>query len=570
MRAVPTNTAKLDIHQNIQFLPPRCSNFTYTVFSTESNEELVLYSDGPCYDSGLAMASVQLRLLPCPDAFTQLNEECVCEERLVQYANCTISEEPLITKKTGSMLWMNGTYHENGSYAGLVLYKSCPRRYCKEEVVNVTLQNPNIQCALNRSGILCGACAINYSLMLGGSKCSNCPNTYLALLLLFALAGVVLTGFLIMFRLTVATGMLNSIILYANIVQVNRNTFFPVNATNVLTVFVAWMNLDFGFKMCFFNGMDEYIQTWLQFAFPLYVWGLITSIILTSRYSIAVSKLIGSNPIAVLATLLLMSYTKILKIVVEVYSSIELEYPDGRKVTVWLKDANILYFQSKHLALAIFTTLVLIFFFMPYTLLLLLGHRVYRFSGRRHFRWWFMKIKPLLESYYAPYRVTTCYWTGFLLLVRCALYIVFSYNSIGGEKKSLLAVVVTFTGLTILAWLSYRIYRKFAVNVIEASVYLNLITLSSATLGELSSPAMVYTLVGIVFATATCVTAYHFHISYTAKSALWGKVRAKISTLTTKEKKTNEVSVPAGASSQDPTKLVTKTTIELREPLIEP
>ena len=87
------------------------------------------------------------------------------------------------------------------------------------------------------------------------------------------------------------------------------------------------MNLDFGFQTCFFDGLDAYTQTWLQFVFPLYVWLLIGAIIFISRYSITVSKLIGHNPIAVLATLILMSYMKILKIIVEVYLFVELEYP---------------------------------------------------------------------------------------------------------------------------------------------------------------------------------------------------------------------------------------------------
>ena len=153
-----------------------------------------------------------------------------------------------------------------------------------------------------------------------------CPNTYLALLLPFAAAGIILVVFLSTLRLTVATGMINSVILYANIVQVNRHLFFP-NKVNVLTVFIAWMNLDLGFETCFYNGMTSYQQTWLQFAFPIYIWMLITLIIITSRYSVKVSKLIGHNPIAVLATLLLMSYTKILKIIIDVYSSAKLEYP---------------------------------------------------------------------------------------------------------------------------------------------------------------------------------------------------------------------------------------------------
>ena len=135
----------------------------------------------------------------------------------------------------------------------------------------------------------------------------------LLLLIAFAVAGILLVVFLSILRLTVANGMINSIILYANIIQAKKMTFFSTN-TNVFTVFIAWMNLDLGFSTCFYNGMNVYAKTWLQFAFPLYVWFLISLIIITSRYSTLMTKLIGSNPIAVLATLLLMSYTKILKI----------------------------------------------------------------------------------------------------------------------------------------------------------------------------------------------------------------------------------------------------------------
>ena len=53
-----------------------------------------------------------------------------------------------------------------------------------------------------------------------------------------------------------------------------------------------------------------------NFAFPVYIWVLISLIILTSRYSITVSKLVGRDPVAVLATLLLVSYTKVLKIII--------------------------------------------------------------------------------------------------------------------------------------------------------------------------------------------------------------------------------------------------------------
>ena len=292
-----------------------------------------------------------------------------------------------------------------------------------------------MQCDLNHTGLLCGACAANNSLMLGSSQCQFCPNTYLALLLPFAAAGVALVVFLTSLRLTVVTGTLNTIILYANIVQVKRGLFFSPNARNLLTVFLAWMNLDLGFQTCFYDGLDAYALTWLQFAFPLYVWFIIGLIIFISRYSITVSKLIGSNPIAVLATLLLMSYTKILKIIIEVYSYENLDYPHNMTV-VWLKDANVPFVKSKHLFLTVVTSLVLVFLFLPYTLLLFLGYKLYRFTGKKHWRW-LNRLKPLLDSYYAPYKNHTRYWTGFLLLVRCALYIVFSVSSASNSRLTI-------------------------------------------------------------------------------------------------------------------------------------
>ena len=564
-------TSRLNSDQSSQTLEPKCSMLWYNLYSSNDTDQLILYPDGPCRDTGLARAVVNVTFKPCPDGFMKFGEKCVCEETLNEYnANCTINDNATITRKAGSEFWIQG-WHENGTYQGLIHYKTCPRDYCKRGEVTLSLENPDTQCDLNRSGLLCGECATNHSLMLGSSRCHVCPNTYLALLFPFAAAGIALTVSLIFLRLTVATGMINSIILYANIVQVNRKLFFPANKLNILTIFIAWMNLDLGFETCFFHGLDEYLQTWLQLVFPLYIWIILGSIIFTSRYSITMSKLTGSNPVAVLATLLLMSYTKILKIIVEVYSSVHLEYPNEKTVSVWLKDANVPYMQSKHLLLTVVVTLILIFAFLPYTLLLLLGYKTYRFSGRRY-NLLLRRLRPLLESYYGPYAKHTRYWTGFLLLVRCALYIVFSFNSLGGERKSLLAIVIVFMGITIAPWLKIKIYKKFIVNVIEASMYLNLVVLSAATLADMNSPALVYSLVGVTLATLIGIMVYHFHICYITRTTFWQRIKTKVISPFKKKPKETDIDDPTVGTdlpSHDPTKLVTKTHIDLREPLLD-
>ena len=345
----------------------------------------------------------------------------------------------------------------------------------------------------------------------------------------------------------------------------------------MLTVFVAWLNLDLGLEACFYHEMDAYSQTWLQFLFPLYIWVVKVSLIVTSRYSVIMSRLIGSNPVAVLATLLLMSYTKFLRIIIEVYSYVKLDYPNNQTVKVWLKDANVPYLLSEHLGLTVVTSLFLAFFFLPYTLLLLTGHKLYRFAGRKHFRW-FNRLRPLLDSYHAPYKVQTRFWTGLLLLVRCALYIVFSFNSIGMKSESLLAIVVTFTVVSAIAWLlSKGVYRKMYVDIMEASVYLNIIFLSAATLASKNSPSLVHTSVGIVFVTTIGIVVHHFSTLYIIKSRVWLKLSTCFKTRLVKVQKRwqrrpvshSENNVAADFSSHDQGKFVTKTVLDLREPLLE-
>ena len=47
-------------------------------------------------------------------------------------------------------------------------------------------------------------------------------------------------------------------------------------------IFVAWLNLDIGIDVCFIDGLDAYIKTWLQLAFPAYIISLIVMVIIVS------------------------------------------------------------------------------------------------------------------------------------------------------------------------------------------------------------------------------------------------------------------------------------------------
>ena len=136
-------------------------------------------------------------------------------------------------------------------------------------------------------------------------------------------------------NLTVAAGTIHGLIFYANIIASNHHIFLPRDQSKVLTVFIAWLNLDLGIETCFYNGMDTFFKTCLQFVFPLYVWTLVGALVYISRHSLLVSKLLGTNTIPVLATLFFLSYAKILRIILVALSLMitSLHYPCGEELS---------------------------------------------------------------------------------------------------------------------------------------------------------------------------------------------------------------------------------------------
>ena len=58
--AITSPTAGLKLSQNTQYLPRHCSNLAYSLYSTTENEEVVLYPEGPCHDTGYARATLNI------------------------------------------------------------------------------------------------------------------------------------------------------------------------------------------------------------------------------------------------------------------------------------------------------------------------------------------------------------------------------------------------------------------------------------------------------------------------------------------------------------------------------
>ena len=454
----------------------------------------------------------------CPIAFEPSNStgECICDHRLWQYTNSCKIDRQAILRNSSSTFWLNISYN-SGTPEGFIHHPFCPLDYCTTENKYINLRDPDKQCNVNRSGLLCGKCKEGLSLVLGSSQCKECSNNYLALLIPFALAGVLLVILLFILHLTVAAGTFHGLIFYANIVAANHH-IFPQSSNNPARIFIAWLNLDLGIQTCFYNGMDAYAKTWLDLVFPVYIWVIVGFLVYISHRSVTVTKLLGSSPVPVLATLFLLSYAKVLRTIIAALSLTVLHYPH-KNVMVWIHDANTL---EKYIPLALAALLFLLFLFLPYTLLLLLGQWL-QTKSHLHLLSWVKspKLKAILDAYHAPYKPKHRYWTGLLLFIRCALFLVFAFNISCNDSVNLLVISSTTSGIFIWFALSGMVYKSWYLNALELSFILNLGILAVTTIyvkvSGGSQAAVAYTSVGIAFFTFVGIVTYHIYLQIKPK-----------------------------------------------------
>ena len=496
-----------------------CTNVFYRLFATKAPKiaKIQLYHDNSC-NSHVDSVYLNVTIQPCPFGFELSTKEqkCICDKRLQTVTDKCIIDK-LAFNRNGNTFWIS----KINDSAALLLYRfGCPFGYCKDKPVSITLNDSDVQCYGNRSGVLCGQCREMYSLALGSLHCLKCTSkSYIALILPFASTGVVLVILIFLLHLTVDVGTLNGLTFYVNIIQANRQTFFPSGTVNLFTVFIAWMNLDFGIESCFLVGMDIYVYSWLQFVFPFYIWCLIAAIIVVCHYSKKASKRLGQNPVTVLATLLFVSYGKILNAIVTPLSMSQINVLSDESSSVrhvWLYDGSIEFFKTpKHIVLGLFAGVTLIILFFPYTFILLFGHWLLVFSDK----WcmsWLNKIKPFMDAHYAPYRQKARYWIGLSLLARLSLLLTVAMNAVGSDSVNILVISSITAGLLAI---KRRVYENNYNDLLESSFILNLCVLSIVTfylkeenIQEQHQVAVSNTSIGISFVTFLGILLFHSYL----------------------------------------------------------
>lgn len=548
------DTSEIQFKGNVQTITHQCSylNYTISLRAADHRNQTVHFEIGVQHvgdQSGyerlpeFKRKQVVLHIKDCPIGFKLESDSSeanslICGHCILQYkdleCHIEVNNRVFIKRKQSGNVWIGFDYNgtNDSKPTSIKHIMNCPFDYCDIECLELNMTqsdyNPTLICANNRSGIGCGGCKEGHSALLGSSKCGKCTNKYLALLLIFVLAGFALVVALTLLNLTIAKGTLSGLIFYANVIESNISFLVPHKKYNVfptplLRVFVAWINLDLGIPTCFYDGMDAYAEAWLQFAFPLYIWGIAILIILLSSRFQCVATIVSKNAVKVLATLVLLSYTTFIRAVISSFSYADIytlyrdnstescNYSHTREVA-WLIDSNVRYFEFKH-ALLFAVAIVFGLITLPFTFVLLFIKPLRRYSHKMPLRW-LERLKPFLDAYTGPYSDSGRFWPGMLLLARICLSITGGLNTLSAKR-----VIQNVTSLVIITLLSAAglvrpgLYR---VRVLDALEYFFLLNLAALLIGvtyydgsESHQKAVFDVCVGLSFIVFIAIVLYH-------------------------------------------------------------
>ena len=387
-----------------------CTDLSYVVESNASTKNSCLILLRESQDLTYVL-NVPLKS-SCPPAFSLDSSTGVCKcsnilQRKMKGITCNISNE---TIKPPRHSWISVVSGDEVVYT-----THCEFDYCTYYPCYISLHKPDDQCIPTRSGISCGHCKKGLSAIFGSAKCKKCSNYGLFLIVFFAVAGIMLVVSLFLLELTVVKGDIYGFVFFVNALSVNSSEEFAMRS-----VIVSLFNLDLGIEVCFYNGMTAYAATWLQFMFPVYILIITAGLVFASRHSPMVEKLTRRKVIPVMATLVLLSYNKIMVVTFNglfAYTTIYFLNSERTKV-YWAIDTDISLFGAKHLMLFLFCALLFLFVIIPVNTLLLFTKKFY------HFRIVVKYLKPYLDAYQAPFKDNHQYLLGVEFLLRAVVYTV--------------------------------------------------------------------------------------------------------------------------------------------------
>ena len=471
-----------------------------------------------------------VQLLPCPVGFIFNNGICDCDPFLPSDITKCYIDSSTISRPAN--VWITIHTQTNST---TYLTSECPLDYCLPYSSNVNLLHPDLQCQFNRTGILCSQCQNHLSMVFGSSRCMKCTNLLIIpIIIIVTVAGIVVVALLYLLNLTVTIGTINGIIFYANIISINDSVFLVNdNVFKPLRVFITFLNLDLGIETCFYNGMDSYAKMWLQLFFPFYLMTIAISIIITSRYFSKILRLTYTRSLPVLATLLILSYTGVLRTVLTVlfsYSTIT-HLPSDHRQILWSFDASIPLFGLKFTILFI-TCLLLFLLLILFNITLSLS----RFLSHPKINC----FKSLLTTLHSSCKDKYFYWVAVHIMAK-NLFLAFYIFKI---KLRLVLSTIVLVFFTVYQGYNHP-YKNTLINIQELLLLINItITYGVSYLDIINIfPIVTNMAISLIFIQFCAIVLYHF-IIYTSCNSILRTIKVRLIKLFTRKKNTNTYAMP--------------------------
>jgi len=490
---LPITACKVTDQDNIKhsFIGNQSKSINFTIASNSQTRcELFLTAQPNLYTHYDAF---YIKLLPCPLGFAFQNGVCDCDPLLNLYTEkCIIHDQ---TVKRLPNHWITGNTSNNSTK--YLVSASCPSEYCSHDLM-VNVHRPDTQCQQHRTGPLCSHCTDDYSEVFGSSKCKKCTNAHLVFILLILFNGILLVVILFISNLTVTTGTINGIILYVNIIEMNNHYFNSQDKlVSPLVLYLIITNLGSCFEMCFYNGMDIYVKKWMQLFYPTYLAFIAIIFIIASRYSGRLYRLTHNRSLPVLATLFMLSYTGILKIISSVflYTTI-ISLPSNIPHIVWSLYPNIPLWK---LLFLIIVCVVLFMFLLMFNVILLFTKPLMRFKIIHQF-------KPMIDAFQGPFKHHCYYWIGLQLLLRNVLFLLSALvKDLGIDIGCIIIVVISIIHSYI------QPYKSKVINFQEVLLLFNytILCIFSFSGSELQGVIILNILVGISLVHFLSIVVYH-------------------------------------------------------------
>ena len=470
-------------------------------------------------------------LMNCPLGFALKEGKCQCNAAVIKFskgykysANCDINTLTISPPPNVVSPWLGSVKVNNTTVFGIT--GDCPLEHCKADLyrhsfklINESFWIPNSSnpsehvpiCLSNRNGALCGTCADSYSVVFGSSGCYKCSNKWLWTILLYVVAGPLLIYLLYALRLTLATGTLNGIIFYAQtanggLIAVMKEYYDTNNilgqVCSFCVSFLSFLNLNLGFPLCFYHGMNELWKTGLSLVFPIYLLIIVVILIILSRYSTWLSNRISHSSVQVMVTVVHLSFSKLLVTIINDFTS-SIIYTSDKDYRVWYWDGTVEYMGQSHCILVITSLVVTLSLILPYILFFLFAKPFIRHSSLAS-----NYLRPVFEAIHAPYKEGRHHWFVARLLLLAIIYALYARV----QGNILYIIIASLLGLFLISQLLFRPFKSKLLNLLDSLLMFNLI-LIYVTLWHINqNKAMILNVVAVCFVFLTFLVILLYHI----------------------------------------------------------